>query len=277
MSAAVVTGAGRGLGFEIAKRLAARGLAVNVTDVDLAAAEAAAERIGGDAWASALDVRDADACRETARLAAERSGPLSVWVNNAGIVVTGRTWEHDEATRRAVLDINSHGTFNGTLAALELMRPADRGHVINIVSLAGLVAAPGEALYAASKHAAIAFTIGTLNDLRRSGFDGIELSAVCPDGIWTPMLFDKLDDEDAAVSFSGTLLLPEQVADAAIGLLDKPRPVLTVPRSRAIFIRLVDAFPGFANRFIGPVLDDAKRKQRKWKQRIESGEWPPAS
>ena len=91
------------------------------------------------------------------------------------------------------------------------------------------------------------------------------------------MLFDKLDDEDAAVSFSGTLLLPEQVADAAIGLLDKPRPVLTVPRSRAIFIRLVDAFPGFANRFSGPVLGDAKRKQRKWKRRIESGEWPPAS
>ena len=52
----------------------------------------------------------------------------------------------------------------------------------------------------------MAFTLGTLFDLRRAGFGGIELSAVCPDGIWTPMLEGKLDDPDAAGSFSGRLL-----------------------------------------------------------------------
>jgi NAD(P)-dependent dehydrogenase (short-subunit alcohol dehydrogenase family) len=66
--AAVVTGAGRGIGLEIARRLAARGYAVNLTDVDVEAAAQAAERIGGDSWASELDVTDLDACR---RIAAE--------------------------------------------------------------------------------------------------------------------------------------------------------------------------------------------------------------
>jgi NAD(P)-dependent dehydrogenase (short-subunit alcohol dehydrogenase family) len=57
----------------------------------------------------------------------ERTGSLEVWVNNAGILVTGLTWGHDAETRRAVMDVNALGTFNGTVAALEAMRPANRG------------------------------------------------------------------------------------------------------------------------------------------------------
>lgn len=274
MSAAVVTGGGRGLGLEIARALAARGLTVNLTDDDGEAAAAAAGEIGGATWGSVLDVRDADACRATASAAAERGGGLAVWVNNAGILATGVTWEQDAELRRTMLEINALGTFNGTLAALELMRPARRGHVINIISLAGLIAAPGEALYAASKHAAIAFTLGTLADLRRSGEHDVELSAVCPDGIWTPMLFDKLDDPDAAGSFSGQLQRPETVAVKVVDLLDRFRAVLTIPRWRGVFVRFLDLFPGVASRFVGVAMADARRRQRAWKKRIERGEGP---
>jgi NAD(P)-dependent dehydrogenase (short-subunit alcohol dehydrogenase family) len=274
MSGAVVTGAGRGLGLEIARRLAARGLAVNVTDVDAEAAAAAAEEIGGGAWPTGLDVRDAEACRAVARETAQRAASLDVWVNNAGILVTGFAWEHDEVTRRTVMEVNGLGTFNGTAAAIELMRPRDRGHVINIVSLAGLAAAPGEALYSASKHAAIAFTLGTLNDLHRSGARGVRVSAVCPDGIWTPMLYDKLDDPAAALSFAGNFMRPDVAAEAAVGLLDRPRAVLTVPRRRAFFVRFADLFPGLANRMLPLLMADARRKQKRWKKRIEAGKGP---
>src|SRR4051812_15870616 len=143
MGGALVTGAGGGLGLEIARRLAARGLAVHLTDVDAARVEAAAQEIGGSAFASALDVRDAGACEAAARATAERAGSLDVWVNNAGILRTGYVWEHTDAERDLMLRANAAGLMNGTLAALDLMRPADRGHVINIVSLAGIVAAPG--------------------------------------------------------------------------------------------------------------------------------------
>jgi NAD(P)-dependent dehydrogenase (short-subunit alcohol dehydrogenase family) len=247
---------------------------VNVTDVDGDAARAAADEIGAGAWASELDVRDGATCRAVARETAERAGSLDVWVNNAGILVTGFVWDHDEAQRRTVLEVNSLGTFNGTDAALELMRPAGRGHVINIISLAGLVAAPGEALYAASKHAAIAYTLGALNDLHRAGVKGVHVSAVCPDGIWTPMLFDKLDDPAAAVSFAGHFMRPETVAEAAVALLDRPRALLTIPRRRAIFIRFADLFPGLSNRLLPLVLADAHRRQKRWKKRIESGRGP---
>jgi NAD(P)-dependent dehydrogenase (short-subunit alcohol dehydrogenase family) len=271
---AVVTGAGRGLGLEIARRLAARGLAVHVTDVDGEAAAAAAGAIGGSAWSSQLDVRDEEACRVAARETAERAGGLDVWVNNAGILATGLTWEQGAELRRAVMEVNALGTFNGTVAALEHMRPAGRGHVINIISLAGIVAAPGEALYAASKHAAIAFTIGTLADLRRSGERGVRVSAVCPDGIWSPMLEDKLDDPDAAPSFSGTLLSPAAVATRTVALLDRPRALVVIPRWRGPLLRAFDAFPGLATRLVPAVMADARRRQARWKKRIEAGKTP---
>src|SRR3954470_24692205 len=138
---ALVTGAGRGLGREIALRLARRGLAVHVTDVDGEAGASVAGQCGPTAWSSALDVGDAQACRAAARATAERAGSLSVWVNNAGVLRTRLAWEHPDAERDLMLPANAAGTMNGTLAALELMRPAGRGHVINIVSLAGIVAA----------------------------------------------------------------------------------------------------------------------------------------
>jgi NAD(P)-dependent dehydrogenase (short-subunit alcohol dehydrogenase family) len=274
MGVALVTGAGRGLGLEIARALAARGLTVHLTDVAPGAVEAAAAELGAPAVASPLDVRDDEACRTAAAATVERAGSLDVWVNNAGVLHTGHVWEHDPAARRLLFDVNTHGTINGTLAAIEVMRRGGRGHVINIVSLAGLGAPPGEALYSATKHAAIAFSLGTLADLRRADIKGIHVSAVCPDGIWTPMIADKLDDPDAAPSFSGTLLRPEDVAPKVAALIDHPRPVLAIPRWRGGFARLFDAFPRLAIRAMPFFMADARRRQRRWKRRIEAGKGP---
>src|SRR6188508_1426564 len=132
---ALVTGAGGGLGFAIAQRFAARGLKVHVTDVDGDAATVAADRIGGDAWGSALDVRDLQACRAAAAETVERASSLDAWVNNAGILIPGVIYEQELDAHRAMLEVNAVGTYNGTLAAIEKMRAAGRGHLINIISL----------------------------------------------------------------------------------------------------------------------------------------------
>jgi NAD(P)-dependent dehydrogenase (short-subunit alcohol dehydrogenase family) len=272
--AALVTGAGRGFGLEIARALAQRGLVVHVTDVDEESAASAAEAIGDSTFFSKLDVRDRAACEAAAAMTVERAGSLDVWVNNAGVLVTGHVWEHDPETCRLLFEVNALGTVNGTLAALGPMRTARRGHVINVVSLAGLGAPPGEALYGATKHAAIAFSLGTLADLRRDGYRDVHVSAVCPDGIWTPMIADKLEDPDAAPSFSGQLMRPEAVAPHVIALLDRPRPVLAIPRWRGVLVRMLDAFPGMATRLIPLFMADARRRQRRWKRRIEAGRTP---
>ena len=266
---AVVTGAGRGLGKEIARLLVARGHLVLVTDVDEASAQDTAAELGAGAVARALDVRDEAQVVAARDDIVARAGRLDVWVNNAGVLVTGPAWEQDEAVRRLMIEVNTLGTINGTVAALEAMRDqAGRGHIVNIVSLAGLSAVAGEAVYAASKHAAIGFSLSTMADLRSARVKNVDISCICPDGIWTPMLQDKLDDPASALSFSGRLLQPEEVVDAIRKVLDKPRLVTTVPPLRGALARFGDTFPAFSLAVAPVFVKKGRRAQRKLKTQI---------
>lgn len=260
---AVVTGAGRGLGRLIARLLVQRGHTVLVTDLDGAAARATAAELGERATARALDVRDHAAVDAARDEILDRAGRLDVWVNNAGVLVTGPAWEQAPDTRRLMLEVNALGTLNGTVAAIDAMRGRGGGHIVNIVSLAGLTPVPGEAVYAASKHAAIGFSLSTLADLRLAGVTDIDISCVCPDGIWTPMLHDKLDDPDSALSFSGRLLRPEEVVASVAGVLRRPKPVTTLPAARGLQVRIADALPRLALRAIPLAVARGRRVQRK--------------
>lgn len=268
---ALITGGARGLGLEIARRLVARGHHVHLTDIDGQSAARAAAELGPRAFGSALDVRSFGACRAAAARTVRRTGSLEVWVNNAGVLVPGAAWRQDERTRTLMLDVNANGTINGTVAALEPMRTARRGHIINIISMTGLVAAPGYALYTASKQAAMGFSLATAADLRLAGLGGIEISCVCPDGVWTPMLFDKLEDPDAAVSFSGVMFQPEEVAAEVMGLLDKPVPVLAMPRWRGVMLRTFNLMPKLSLRFAPRVIANARRRQRRYARKVRAG------
>jgi NADP-dependent 3-hydroxy acid dehydrogenase YdfG len=272
---ALVTGAARGMGLEIARMLHRRGYTVQLTDVDEAAVARAAAELGEPAAASVLDVRDSHACKEAVAELERRAGSLDVWVNNAGVLLPGEPWSQPEESIKLMLEVNAVGTINGTLAALGRMRPRGAGHVINVVSMAGIVAAPGETVYGASKHAAIAFSLGTLSDLRLAGDRGVHISCVCPDGVWTDMLYDKLEDRSAAASFSGTMLLPEQVAARVERLLERPRPVVTMPRHRGFMLRLADAFPRLGLRSAGPAVAQGRRRQRALAKKVQAGTWPP--
>lgn len=122
---------------------------------------------------------------------------------------------------------------------------------------------PGEAVYAASKHAVVGFSLSTMADLRTVGITGIDISCICPDGIWTPMLYDKLGDPDSAMSFSGTLLQPEEVADAVARILDRPRLVTTLPSWRGAVARAADAMPPLALWLAPRIVAQARRAQRR--------------
>ncbi len=273
---ALVTGAARGIGAATALRLAEAGYEVCVSDLDQDACQIVAERIGMGAWARQLDVTDPEECRRAAAEVAKRSGGLALWVNNAGILHSGKAQDQKPDLYRSMLEVNTMGTVNGTLAALAPMREAGSGHVINVVSLAGLVAAPGEVGYGASKHAAIAFSIGLLYDLRRSGISEIDISVICPDGVWSPMIADKVNDRDTAASFSGSILMPEDVARRIAAVAKRPKVVTAIPRWRGAMLRLFDAFPGLGLRLLPALLRDAERKQRKLAERVADGKFPPA-
>jgi NAD(P)-dependent dehydrogenase (short-subunit alcohol dehydrogenase family) len=270
---AVVTGGGGGLGVATARELAAMGYRVWLADVDLDAARRGRDTIGEPAVATHLDVTDAAACRALAAEVEAEAG-LALWVNGAGILRTGPSWELSAADTALLFDVNVHGTVHGTAAALEVFRRVGRGQVVNVISLAGLTAPPGETMYAATKHAALAYTLGTAQDLRLHGHEGIHLSAVCPDGIWTPMLYDHVADPQAALSWSGVLLTPERAAAAIATVVRRPRPVLSVPRWRGGVARVAATMPRLALRTMPQVMAQARRKQAAFRATLSDRQRP---
>ena len=181
---AVVTGAGRGLGAAIARRLAQAGAVVLVADVDDAAAVETAESIGGTA--AHVDVANAASVAALADWAVEHLGGLDIWVNNAGVFgATPLLDLSDEAWDRA-LDINLRGTFIGAREAARCMVAADGsgGVIVNIASVAGLGGrGPGVAHYVASKHGVVGLTKQLALELAPKG---VRVLGVAPSQVRTP-------------------------------------------------------------------------------------------
>jgi NAD(P)-dependent dehydrogenase (short-subunit alcohol dehydrogenase family) len=233
---AVVTGAGRGFGREIARQLAGRGYTVLATDIDGGAAAATAEVVGG--FSMQLDVRDPEAHRRAARAAVER-GPLEVWVNNAGVLRTRKAWEQPDEEVRLEVEVNLLGVIWGSRAAVDAMREGGgrNMHVINLGSMSSLAPVPGLAVYAASKHAVLGFTSSLQGELIAAGVP-ITMHVVCPDGADTDMTRERAGEPDSAIIWSSPRMLgAEEVARAAVGLLDSKRLVLALPRWRGVAMR----------------------------------------
>ena len=239
-SAAVVTGAARGFGLEIARRLVRRGHHVVMCDVNAEAVEAAAASLGGRAVGMGADVRDPDALRAVAAAAAERA-PLEVWVNNAGVAPAGKAWEHHDDTVRRTVEVNLIGVMNGSRAAVEAMRGP--GQILNVASLAAHGPVPGLGLYAATKAGVLSFSLSLQGDLEIAGRP-VRVHVICPDASDTRMVRDVVSEPDAALLFSGGALLdPGAVADRAVAMLDGRRLVRTMPGWRSVILRLSTLLP----------------------------------
>ena len=262
---AVVTGAGRGFGREVAKRLAGRGYSVLVTDIDEEGARRTAEGLGSSAWSMAHDVRDAQAHRAVAWAAAER-GRLEVWVNNAGVLRTQKAWEHPDEDVRMVVEANLLGVIWGCRAAIEVMRAQDGGggqrHIINLASMSSFGPVPGLAVYGASKHGVLGFTESLQGDLELAGIP-VRVHAVCPWSADTGMVRERDEPEAAMVWSGGGLISPEMVADQIVRLLDSRRLVLTIPRYRGWVARLSGMAPRASLKLAGPLTKAGQRARRR--------------
>jgi NAD(P)-dependent dehydrogenase (short-subunit alcohol dehydrogenase family) len=185
--AAVVTGAGRGIGAAIARALAAEGISVLLAartraEVDAVAAELRAR--GATAHAAACDVTDETSVRALGHEANAKLGQVDILVNNAGVSSSAplRKLTLDEWNR--VLAVNVTGVFLCTREFAPAMAERGWGRVITIASTSGLEGGRYIAHYCASKHAAVGFTRAAALELEDRG---VTVNAVCPAYVDTPM------------------------------------------------------------------------------------------
>ncbi|MEQ1506856.1 MAG: 3-oxoacyl-ACP reductase family protein [Myxococcota bacterium] len=186
---ALVTGASRGIGAEIARELARGGARVGVGYRERSdAAEAVVAEIaaaGGEAWAVRGDVATADGCAAAIASAVER-GRLDILVNNAGITDDHLALQMTDEQFSRVVDTNAGGTFRMCRLALnEMFRARDGGAIVNIVSVSALKGNRGQANYAASKAAILAMTRVMAQEMGRRG---IRVNAVAPGFVETEMV-----------------------------------------------------------------------------------------
>jgi short-subunit dehydrogenase len=260
---AVITGASSGIGRATAERFAAEGMPVVLGARRAARLAEVAEgirRVGGAARAVETDVRQPDQVRRLVEEAVAAFGRLDVLVNNAGLGYFGPVESTPPDEARYLFDVNLMGTLHGVQAAVPHMRRQGSGHIINVASIVGKRATPGNGVYSVTKFAQVALSEALRLELASAG---IRVSVVCP--VSTTTEFFEVAGARSPLKFTaaGPTYSAAQVADAIVRCVRRPRVEVIVYRPARVLVilnaispRLVDRILGALWRKIRPGLED---------------------
>lgn len=222
-SVALVTGAARGMGAEIARRLSRDGNSIAALDVRSCDETVGAVReAGGDAVGYLCDVRSWSDVESTVDEIETRQGPINVVASVAGVWEYVPFLELEPESWHRILDVNLEGTFNVCRLAAKPMAARGRGAIVCISSNAAYLAWIGGAHYSASKAGIVGLVKGMALEL---GPRGIRVNAICPGTVLTPATEDELSDPAVEESQAracpvGRIGLPADIAEAVAFLAD---------------------------------------------------------
>lgn len=234
---ALITGAASGIGRSLALALADRGCHLALADVNaagLAETAAAAERRGVRVSQHALDVADGEAVAELPGAIEAVHGGLDLLINNAGVALGGTFEQSSEADFEWLFNINFWGVVRMTRAFLPLLKRSDEARLVNLSSLFGLIAPPGQVAYAASKFAVRGFSEALRKELEGTS---VGVTTVHPGGVATAIANNARACRDMPVDqqarsqrqFQRLLrLAPERAAQIIVEAIERRRPRVLV-------------------------------------------------
>jgi NADP-dependent 3-hydroxy acid dehydrogenase YdfG len=260
---AAVTGAGSGIGQALAVELARSGAKVAISDVDtegLAQTEERLKAIGAPVKADRLNVTEREAFLAYADAVAEHFGKVNQIYNNAGIAFTGDVEVSQFKDIERVMDVDFWGVVNGTKAFLPHLIASGDGHVINVSSVFGLFAVPGQAAYNSAKFAVRGFTEALRQEMVLAGRP-VAVTTVHPGGIRTAIArnataAEGLDPEELAKLFDKRLARtsPEKAAQIILDAVRKKRPRVLVGTDAKVLDLMVRVAGPYYQQLFGPVM-----------------------
>jgi NAD(P)-dependent dehydrogenase (short-subunit alcohol dehydrogenase family) len=209
---ALVVGASRGIGAEIARAFAREGARVGLCARSVAPLEALADELresGAEAAAFGCDAADSDAVTATVAAAGERLGAADILVYAAGAAAVGRFEDIDDADWQRLYEVNVMGSVRFSRALLAGMRERGRGRIINVASTAAKYGSLYQSPYNASKHALLGLTRCLALE---TAADGITVNAICPGYVDTEMLREAVPEWSALIGLPEEELLDSLVA-----------------------------------------------------------------
>jgi NAD(P)-dependent dehydrogenase (short-subunit alcohol dehydrogenase family) len=249
---AVVTGGSAGVGRATVRELAARGWDVAVLARGRAGLEGAvrdvAER-GGRGLALPADVADADALRAAADRTERELGEIGVWVNAAFAGTLAFSWDTPLEEYRRITEVTYLGQVHGTLTALELMRPRDRGVIVNVGSAMAFRSIPLQAAYCGAKHAVKGFSESVATELRHEK-SAVRLSQVQLPGLNTTQFNWNASRMPRHPRPVPPVFQPEVAARAIARMAERPRRNIWVGVSTAYTILGERLAPGLVSRYL---------------------------
>jgi len=187
-AAAAVTGAASGIGRALAIELAARGSDLALADRDEAGLQSVAAEITGSTSRKVsvhrLDVSERDQIAQFAKAAISAHPGLNIVVNNAGVALLGEFNEIDQAQMEWLMNINFWGVVHSTRAFLSHLATRPQAHIVNMSSIYGIVAPPGQTAYSSAKFAVRGFSESLRHELQASG-SPVRVAVVHPGGVST--------------------------------------------------------------------------------------------
>jgi 3-oxoacyl-[acyl-carrier protein] reductase len=214
--AAIVTGAGRGIGRAVALALAGQGCRVTLVSRTRRELEAVARAIrvrGGRAEALVADVSVEADVRRLVCEAVKRSGRLDIVVNNAAVGRFGPLARMAAADWDLVMAVNARGPFLVCREAIPHLRRQRLSYIVNISSVVGVKGYANQSAYGASKHALLGMSKALAREVHA---DGIRVHVLCPGGVDTGFIGDARPDLDRSV-----LMKPEEIADTVLFLVTR--------------------------------------------------------
>ncbi len=272
-SVIIITGASNGIGSAAAKYLFSKGASVVKADI-MIEKECLTEVTEGTYTKRMmeihLDVRNIDSWEKLFNSVMKKFGKADVLINCAGIIIPGSLLQQSRAVIEDQIAVNLLGPILGSKVFLPLFKELNKGHIINISSLAGITPIPFEIIYSASKFGLRGFSLALAYELKNSG---VKVSVICPDAVLTGQILSEAHYENANLSFTGKLFNKEYIAEKIYKTILHPRKEVLITPLRGLLCKLGGNSTTFMSTLL-PLFDKiGERKRKKFLYKIDKKEF----